>query len=56
MITLKQAAYQNFDRTNTWVGLSTDDKPTTNVNNGDKFIELDTNTTFYYDEENVEWL
>lgn len=40
--------------TNTYNGLSTDTKPGS-VRNGDTFIEMDTNKTYMYDEENAEW-
>ena len=40
-------------------GLSTDTKPTEingrKVDNGSKFIEIDTGKTIYYDLENTEW-
>ena len=36
--------------------LSTDTKPTTGVENGDKLIEMDTGTLYLYDEANKTWL
>lgn len=36
-------------------GLSTDTKPTDNVVNGSVFIEMDTSTLYFFDQENVEW-
>lgn len=35
-------------------GLSTDTKPT-NVGNGSKFIEIDTQIVYYFDAENGDW-
>jgi hypothetical protein len=35
-------------------GLSTDTKPT-DVANGSRFLEIDTGTVYYFDEENAEW-
>ena len=37
-------------------GLSTDTKPTTDLANGSIFIEIDTSTAYFFDEENEEWL
>lgn len=37
------------------VGLSTDTKPTENIGNGTIFIEIDTKTIYFYDEENQIW-
>lgn len=42
-------------------GLSTDTKPTETYNgnpiaNGSTFLELDTKTVYYYDEENDTWV
>lgn len=62
MISLKRAAYQDHLRVARFVGLSTDTKPLKgnayyeNPRNGDEFREMDTNTTFYYDEENDTWV
>lgn len=36
-------------------GLSTDTKPTENVNNGSVFIEIDTGKMFLYDQQNSLW-
>ena len=39
-----------------YVGLSTDTKPTEDVNNGSRFYEMDTGASFMYDEEGQQWL
>lgn len=39
-----------------FVGLSTDDKPTQNIGNGSKFIEMDTSKIYLFDAENVKWI
>lgn len=36
-------------------GLSTDTKPTENVENGSVFIEIDTGKIYMFDLENEEW-
>ena len=36
-------------------GLSTDDKPTENVNNGAVFIEIDTGKVYMFDSEGSQW-
>ena len=35
--------------------LSTDEKPTENIQNGSKLMEMDTATMYLYDEENKTW-
>ena len=37
-------------------GLSTDVKPAQNIANASVFYEMDTRTTFFFDEENGRWL
>ena len=37
------------------VCLSTDDKPTGNVENGTKLLEMDTGKVWIYDSENTQW-
>ena len=37
-------------------GLSTDNKPTGNYAMGSEFFEVDTGTTYYYNEDNAEWV
>lgn len=37
-------------------GLSTDTKPTTNIPNGSRFLELDTGKVFMFDQTNLTWL
>ena len=39
-----------------WVGLSTDTKPELHVSNGSTYFEMDTGKTYYYDEENSQWV
>lgn len=39
----------------TYFGLSTDEKPITVVN-GSCFIEMDTSTMYFFDEETTEWI
>ena len=36
--------------------LSTDDKPTTDIRNGDKLIEMDTSKTYFYDTDGNQWI
>ena len=38
-----------------YAGLSTDEKPTTDVPNGAEFLEMNTGKTYYYDAENETW-
>lgn len=52
MITTTQTGW----RTGRLNGLSTDTKPTDNIQNGDEFLEIDTGDFYYYDAENGEWL
>lgn len=45
------------EKTLTFRGLSTDEKPTTDiVGNGSVFIEMDTSKVFLYDLDNMQWL
>ena len=37
-------------------GLSTDDKPTSNIATGSVFLEVDTGSAFFFDEESSEWI
>lgn len=37
------------------VGLSTDEKPVININNGDMFFEMDTNKNYIFDKQNSTW-
>ena len=43
------------DAPHTYYGLSTDEKPL-DANNASKFIEMDTDKVFLFDEEGTEWL
>ena len=40
----------------TLLGLSTDVKPSTNIANGAKFIEMDTSKVYFFDVDNTAWL
>lgn len=40
----------------TLLGLSTDVKPTANIANGAKFIEMDTSKKYYFDLDSNTWL
>lgn len=41
--------------TTTYNGLADDTKPTTDVRNGDVFVEIDTGDIYMFDEENSTW-
>lgn len=41
--------------TQRFYGLSTDQKPTENVGNGDCFVEIDTGKLYFFDEANKTW-
>lgn len=58
MITPKNSAQligNKYRRPQTFFGLSTDTKPTDNIVNGSMFIEMDTSTRYFFDQENEEW-
>lgn len=40
----------------TYGGLSTDTKPTGNVENGSTFLEFDTGDLYIFDKTNTQWL
>ena len=40
----------------TYYGMSSDEKPTTGVNNADRFFEMDTCALFVYDESGKQWI
>ena len=40
----------------TYNGLSTDTKPTAEVRNGDRFVEMDTGKFYMFDAENEQWI
>ncbi len=42
--------------TEKYFGLSTDQKPTENVSNGDCFIEMDRGKIWFFDKENSAWI
>ena len=37
-------------------GLSTDTKPINSINNGSRYIEMDTGIIYFFDEENKKWI
>ena len=41
---------------NGYVGLSTDQKPTEDVNNGSRFYEMNTQKNYMFDAENAQWI
>lgn len=43
-------------RTNSYIGLSTDDKPKIHVPNASTFYEMDTSEVYFYDAEHGVWL
>ena len=45
-----------YVRPDTLFGLSTDSKPTENVANGAKFIEMDTSKVYFFDLDSTTWL
>lgn len=55
MITLYRPAYYRAHRAQNFAGLSTDVKPIF-VQNGAKFHEIDTGTTYVYDQQNKLWI
>lgn len=40
----------------TYYGLSTETKPTTNVENGSSFVEMDTGKLYFYDTAGEQWI
>lgn len=55
MITLYRPAYYRVRRAHDFAGLSTDVKPIP-TQNGAKFYEIDTGTTYVYDQQNKMWI
>jgi len=56
MITMYRKEGATFDKQEVeYRGLSTDEKPTENIENGTIFIEIDTGKVYMYDLENEEW-
>lgn len=56
MITMYRKEGATFDKQEVeYRGLSTDEKPTENIENGTIFIEIDTGKIYMYDLENEEW-
>lgn len=56
MVTLTRASYQTQPRYAEYCGLSTDEKPTINVNNGDEFQEIDTGAIFKFNKTENQWV
>lgn len=56
MITMYRKEGATYDKQEVeYRGLSTDTKPTENIENGTIFIEIDTGKIYMYDLENEEW-
>lgn len=56
MFTNTKATYYGDDKVLAEAaGLSTDAKPTTGIANGSTFIEMDTSTLYFFDEEAGTW-
>lgn len=56
MITEKNVTFINETRkVSEFVGLSTDEKPTGELN-GSSFFEIDEGVTYFYDEESKTWV
>lgn len=56
MITLTNTIFITNERSiNEYIGLSTDDKPTGELN-GSSFYEMDTQKMYYYDEDTDTWV
>ena len=54
--TIKEQVYDNKDRYIEAVCLSTDSKPTTNIQNGSMVIEMDTGKIFMFNEDGTAWV
>ena len=58
MISMSREGINIKDKDNAIVevrGLSTDEKPTTNITNGSVYIEIDTGKVYFYDADNKQW-
>ena len=55
MVTLSKASYQNQTRVSEFIGLSTDVKPDSNVENDSTFYCMDTQQLYMYDEQGQQW-
>lgn len=55
MVTLSKASYQNQTRVSEFIGLSTEVKPDSNVENGSTFYCMDTQQLYMYDEQGQQW-
>ena len=57
MITLNKIGGANRRKNCEFYGLSTDEKPINkDIPNGSSYIEIDTNTKYLFDEENLRWV
>lgn len=56
MITVNKYDGQDFERTNSYYGKSTDAKPTGDIPNGSSLYLMDTKQVYMYDEETQSWL
>ena len=55
MVTLGKASYQSQTRVSEFYGLSTDNKPTENVENGSTFYCMDTQQLYMWDKQGQVW-
>lgn len=56
MVTLERASYQTQKRYAEYCGLSGDQKPIEDINNGDEFQEIDTGFTYKFNTESMQWV
>lgn len=56
MVTLERASYQTQKRYAEYCGLSEDQKPIEDINNGDEFQEIDTGFTYKFNTESMQWV
>ena len=56
MATLERASYQTQKRYAEYCGLSGDQKPIEDINNGDEFQEIDTGFTYKFNTESMQWV
>lgn len=56
MVTLYRVAWQTEPRTKEYCGVSSEIKPTSNVENGSWFTEVDTGKKFRFDKQNSIWI
>lgn len=56
MVTLYRATWQTEPRAKEYCGISSEIKPTSNVENGSWFTEVDTGKKFRFDKQNNIWI